>query len=65
MRHNKLFANECLKTTPQHKDRATVPELEPEERIRSFDEVDQVISKQVAYDEAGRCLRCYRIYSVA
>ena len=61
---NNLFAKECLKTSPQHKERATVPELEPEERIKSFDEVDQVISKETAYEEASRCLRCYRLYSV-
>ena len=41
-----------------------MPELAPEERVKSFVEVDQVISKQAAYEEAGRCLRCYRLYSV-
>ena len=62
--HNKMFANECIKTMPMHKERATMPELDPAERVRSFAEVDQVISKQTAYDEASRCLRCYRLYSV-
>ena len=45
-------------------ERATMPELDPAERVESFAEVDQVISKQTAYDEASRCLRCYRLYSV-
>ena len=61
---NKMFANECIQTMPMHKERATMPELDPAERVESFAEVDQVISKQTAYDEASRCLRCYRLYSV-
>ena len=61
---NTLFAGECLKTTPLHKVPATVPELDASERIKSFDEVDRVISKEAAYEEANRCLRCYRLYSV-
>jgi len=61
---NKLFAGECLKTLPVHMKPASVPELEASERIRNFDEVDRVISKETAYEEANRCLRCYRLYSV-
>ncbi len=61
---NKLFAGECLKTMPVHQEPASVPELEASERIKSFDEVDRVISKETAYAEANRCLRCYRLYSV-
>ncbi len=61
---NNLLAGECLKTQPQHKDPATMPELDAKERIKSFAEVDQVISKETAYEEASRCLRCYRLYSV-
>ena len=41
-----------------------MPELDPAERVNGFEEVDQVLSKNVAYQEAGRCLRCYRLYSV-
>ena len=62
--HNKMFAGDCLDIMPQHKVRATMPELAPEERVQGFEEVDQVISKQTAYEEASRCLRCYRLYSV-
>ena len=61
---NKLFSGECLKTPPVRKERARVPELDALERIKTFDEVDGVISKNVAYEEASRCLRCYRLYSV-
>ena len=61
---NTLFAGECLKTLPPHQAPATVPELDPGERIKTFDEVDCVISKETAYAEANRCLRCYRLYSV-
>ncbi|SFN78873.1 formate dehydrogenase beta subunit [Formivibrio citricus] len=61
---NKLFSGECLQTQPVRKERARVPELDAIERIKTFDEVDGVISKEVAYEEATRCLRCYRLYSV-
>ncbi len=61
---NKLLADECLDVQPPHKDRAVMPELDATERVKGFDEVDQVISKQSAYEEASRCLRCYRLYSV-
>lgn len=61
---NKLLSGECLKTAPLYRSRAHVPELDALERIKSFDEVDGVISKEVAYEEAKRCLRCYRLYSV-
>ena len=61
---NQLLAGECLNTTPQQSARAKVPELEVAERITNFEEVDGVISKETAYEEAKRCLRCYRLYSV-
>ena len=61
---NKLLADECLVHPPLKKPPARVPELPPEERIRSFAEVDGTIAKNVAYEEASRCLRCYRLYSV-
>ena len=61
---NKLLAGECPKTSPRYSPRATVPEREASERIKSFAEVDGVITKEDAYEEANRCLRCYRLYSV-
>ncbi len=61
---NRLLADECLQTMPLHKKPVTVPELDAGERISHFKEVDRVISKEMAYEEASRCLRCYRLYSV-
>ena len=61
---NNLLAGECLNTAPLHTPRALVPEREAAERIKNFAEVDGVISKETAYEEANRCLRCYRLYSV-
>ena len=39
--------------------------VEPEVRIKTFDEVESGISRAQAFKEAGRCLRCYRIGLVA
>ena len=61
---NNLLMDECLNTLPLHKAPATTPESDASERITHFKEVDQVISKAIAYEEASRCLRCYRLYSV-
>jgi formate dehydrogenase beta subunit len=61
---NKLLVDKCLNKLPLHKTPAITPELDATERIKHFKEVDQVISKEVAYEEANRCLRCYRLYSV-
>ena len=61
---NKLFAGECLRTPPLHQDPVSLPELDANERIKHFGEVDRVISKEEAYAEASRCLRCYRLYSI-
>jgi formate dehydrogenase (NADP+) beta subunit len=41
--------------------RAPMPELEVEERITSFVEVDQVLSEDSALDESRRCLHCCRL----
>lgn len=61
---NKLLDDKPLEHALLKKPRATVPELPADVRIANFDEVDGVIAKDVAYAEAGRCLRCYRLYSV-
>ncbi|MEI7613340.1 MAG: FAD-dependent oxidoreductase [Betaproteobacteria bacterium] len=61
---NHLLMDECLNTLPLHKTPASTPESEASERIKHFNEVDQLISKEIAYEEASRCLRCYRLYSV-
>ncbi len=38
--------------------RAPMPELRPEARVRSFDEVELGFSPEVAKREAGRCVQC-------
>jgi formate dehydrogenase beta subunit len=48
----------------KHKYRIKVKELDPEVRKRKFEEVEKPISVGEAYQEAERCLRCYRVYSV-
>ncbi|MFO7783775.1 MAG: FAD-dependent oxidoreductase [Thermodesulfobacteriota bacterium] len=41
--------------------RAPMPELEVDERISSFVEVDQVLSEESALEESRRCLHCCRL----
>ncbi len=41
--------------------RVKMPELPVAERIKSFDEVDQVIDEKEALSESDRCLFCGRI----
>jgi NADPH-dependent glutamate synthase beta subunit-like oxidoreductase len=41
--------------------RAKMPELPVDERIRSFEESDLVISEKNAQSESGRCLSCCRL----
>ena len=45
--------------------KAHLPMLDPEERKRSFDEVEAGYKVNEATDEAERCLRCYRIGMIA
>lgn len=61
---NTLLSGECLKTTPLYRKPVALAELDSSERIKHFGEVDRVISKEEAYAEANRCLRCYRLYSI-
>lgn len=44
--------------------RAPVRELHPDERNCTFDEVEQTMSREEAWEEAKRCMRCYRVFSV-
>lgn len=55
---------EALRQVPLRRERVAVPELEATSRIQSFAEVDGALSKAAAYQEAQRCLRCYRLYSL-
>jgi NADPH-dependent glutamate synthase beta subunit-like oxidoreductase len=43
------------------KQRAEMIELPVEERIKSFVEVDQVLTEEAAIKESERCLNCCRI----
>ena len=45
--------------------RAHLPMLDPEERKRTFEEVEAGYTTPVAQGEAARCLRCYRIGMIA
>lgn len=46
------------------KDRIAMPELEPEVRSSSFDEVELGFTDEQAKAEADRCMRCYRLFGV-
>ena len=59
-----LLEGEVISIPQRLRLRASVPELEVEQRVGNFDEVELAISKGEAYHEAERCLRCYRLYSV-
>jgi len=61
---NGFMAHECVERPVASLYRVHVEELDPEVRRKSFAEVEHVISKEEAYQEAKRCMRCYRIYSV-
>jgi formate dehydrogenase beta subunit len=45
--------------------RMQIKAIEPEERIKSFEEVESAYNTAEAIQEASRCLRCYRIGMVA
>jgi hypothetical protein len=45
----------------EKKPRAEMVELPVEERIKSFVEVDQVLTEEAAKKESERCLNCCRI----
>jgi formate dehydrogenase beta subunit len=48
----------------KHIYRIKAQELDPEVRKQIFEEVEKPISMEEAYQEANRCMRCYRVYSV-
>ena len=61
---HKMLASDSIEYPVRSLHRVHHPELSPEIRKQMFEEVEQAISSSDAYYEAGRCLRCYRIYSV-
>ncbi|MGE4526975.1 MAG: FAD-dependent oxidoreductase [Rhodospirillaceae bacterium] len=64
VKENRMLAASDIKIPVLNEYRVHHPELEPEIRKHTFDEVEQTIGQEEAYREASRCLRCYRIYSV-
>jgi formate dehydrogenase (NADP+) beta subunit len=61
---NKMLASDAVEVPVKPQYRVHHPELDPEVRKQMFEEVEQTISGEQAYEEAKRCLRCYRTYSV-
>lgn len=45
-------------------ERVGVREIAPECRAGNFDEVEQTMTREEAWAEASRCMRCYRVLSV-
>jgi formate dehydrogenase beta subunit len=56
--------SEAVEQPIRHLYRVKVDELDPETRKRKFEEVEKPITVDAAYQEANRCMRCYRVYSV-
>ncbi len=54
-----------IMSDPPTAPRATMPTLEPQSRIGNFDEVEVGFSAEQAYEEARRCMRCFRIVMTA
>lgn len=48
----------------RHRERAPLHELPAAERAHNFREVELTMSKEEAWAEAARCMRCYRVLSV-
>jgi len=61
---NKMLASDCELPPVKSMARVRQSELDPEYRKRVFDEVEKNISDDEAHDEAMRCMRCFRTYSV-
>lgn len=58
------LSRQWVDTPVKHLYRIHAQELDPAYRSQIFDEVERPITAEEAYHEAGRCLRCYRVYSV-
>jgi formate dehydrogenase beta subunit len=64
LNRNKMLAADAVEVPVKAQYRVHHPELDPEVRKQMFEEVEQTISVEQAYEEAKRCMRCYRTYSV-
>ena len=61
---NKLLNEEEQIPLKPKKERVKVRELEPDSRSKSFDEVEKTMTREEAWEEANRCMRCYRVFSL-
>ena len=53
-----MAENEDLAEKEREKNRVAMPEQEPEERRRNFEEVPLGYTPEMAVAEASRCLQC-------
>jgi len=64
LRDNNVLAHGVEEIPVKSEYRVHHPELDPNIRKQMFEEVERPISREEAYHEAKRCMRCYRVYSV-
>lgn len=62
---NKLLNEDAPKPKKVKTERIDVRELKPDYRAKNFEEVEQTMTREEAWQEANRCMRCYRVLSVA
>lgn len=61
---NRLLDDEGARDLKPKAPRAKLTELDPQARGRNFEEVEQTMTREEAWKEAGRCMRCYRVMSL-
>ncbi len=61
---NRLMLDKIPVPQKQKSPRVAVHELSPAERDHNFREVELTMTREEAWAEASRCMRCYRILSV-
>lgn len=61
---NKLLDDKKSPPLKTRQKRVGVTELEPAERSCNFDEVEKTMTREEAWKEASRCMRCYRVFSL-
>jgi len=64
LEENKLLESDCIELPVLAKAKAHPKELDPNVRKKIFDEVELKVTADEAYQEAKRCMRCFRVYSV-
>jgi len=64
LRDNNVLASDVAEIPVKSEYRVHHPELDPNIRRQMFEEVERPITRDEAYHEAKRCMRCYRVYSV-